>query len=142
MYGIARYGNPKKYSHLHDWGSSEVGECGRLDADTMVLLVDLEILLLDEVAALGALQLGLPGLGGLLQGAVVRRQILHHLHIDPVFLVNLHIIDIRYLTKIASTSYFSTQVALVHIHKVVILLLVSPQVDESHSTDVTLFLLL
>ena len=69
-----------KYSHLHDWGSSEVGECGRLDADTMILLVDLEILLLDEVAALGALQLGLPGLGGLLQGAVVRRQILHHLH--------------------------------------------------------------
>ena len=142
MYGIARYGNPKKYSHLHDWGSSEVGECGRLDADTMVLLVDLEILLLDEVAALGALQLGLPGLGGLLQGAVVRRQILNHLHIDPVFLVNLHIIGIRYLTKIASTSYFSTQVALVHIHKVVILLLVSPQVDESHSTYVTLFLLL
>ena len=77
-----------KYSHLHDWGSSEVGECGRLDADTMVLLVDLEILLLDEVAALGALQLSLPGLGGLLQGAVVRRQILHHLH--PVLLVNLH----------------------------------------------------
>ena len=77
-----------KYSHLHNWGSSEVGECGRLDADTMILLVDLEILLLDEVAALGALQLGLPGLGGLLQGAVVRRQILHHLH--PVLLVNLH----------------------------------------------------
>ena len=44
-----------QYSHLHDWGSSEVGECGRLDADTMVLLVDLEILLLDEVAAVSQL---------------------------------------------------------------------------------------
>ena len=39
-----------KYSHLHDWGSSEVGECGRLDADTMVLLMDLEVLLLHKVA--------------------------------------------------------------------------------------------
>ena len=111
-----------QYSHLHDWGSSEVGECGRLDADTMVLLVDLEILLLDEVAALGALQLGLPGLRGLLQGAVVRRQILHHLHIDS----SIYRIYIRYLAKNTSISYFSTQVALVHIHKVVILLLVSP----------------